>query len=218
MMTAGQKKVTIIIADPQYLTGFALVQLLKEKYDISVFNDTHRLVEWFRIKQSDLLIIDPSIADIEEKHFIKELEKKVRHIIILANEISKPDFIKYSALGIESFLLKSADSDEINHCINLCLKNKKYYPEEILQFIMGSNATKNTHTGFCQLTATEMEIVKSIAEGLTTKQIAAKKIISFHTVISHRKNIFRKAEVNSVSELIIYAIKAGWIDNIEYYI
>jgi DNA-binding CsgD family transcriptional regulator len=83
---------------------------------------------------------------------------------------------------------------------------------------MGSNAQKNTNTGFCQLTATEMEIVKFIAEGMTTKQIAAKKFISFHTVISHRKNIFRKADVNSVSELIIYAIKAGWIDNIEYYI
>jgi DNA-binding NarL/FixJ family response regulator len=57
-----------------------------------------------------------------------------------------------------------------------------------------------------------------IAEGMTTKQIAASKSISFHTVMTHRKNIFRKLGVNSSSELIMFAIKAGWIDNIEYYI
>ena len=53
---------------------------------------------------------------------------------------------------------------------------------------------------------------------MTTKEIAAQKHISFHTVMTHRKNIFRKLNVNSSSELIMFAIKAGWIDNIEYYI
>lgn len=68
------------------------------------------------------------------------------------------------------------------------------------------------------LTTTETEVVKLIAEGKTTKEIAAQKNISFHTVMTHRKNIFRKLGVNSSSELIMYAIRAGWIDNIEYYI
>jgi DNA-binding NarL/FixJ family response regulator len=57
-----------------------------------------------------------------------------------------------------------------------------------------------------------------IANGMTTKEIAQRKNISHHTVSTHRKNIFRKLEVTSASELIMSAIKAGWIDNIEYYI
>ena len=57
-----------------------------------------------------------------------------------------------------------------------------------------------------------------IANGLTTKEIATKRIISNHTVSTHRKNIFKKIGVSNASELIIHAIKAGWIDNIEYYI
>ena len=68
------------------------------------------------------------------------------------------------------------------------------------------------------LTVSEIEIVKLIANGLTTKEIAAKRNISYHTVNTHRKNIFKKVEVSNASELIILAIKAGWIDNIEYYI
>ena len=68
------------------------------------------------------------------------------------------------------------------------------------------------------MTVSEIEIVKMIANGLTTKEIASKRNISHHTVNTHRKNIFRKLEVTNASELIILAIKSGWIDNIEYYI
>jgi len=60
--------------------------------------------------------------------------------------------------------------------------------------------------------------VKLIAEGLTTKEIANRKHLSFHTVNTHRKNIFRKLNVSNTSELIMFAIKSGWIENIEYYI
>lgn len=68
------------------------------------------------------------------------------------------------------------------------------------------------------LTASEKEILKEIALGKTTKEIAAGRNVSFHTVITHRKNIFRKLEVNNVHEATRYAIKAGIVDMSEYYI
>ncbi len=68
------------------------------------------------------------------------------------------------------------------------------------------------------LTASEIEIVKLIAEGMTTKEIASRKNVSFHTIMTHRKNIFRKARVNNASELVMFAIRAGIIDTIEYQI
>ena len=72
---------------------------------------------------------------------------------------------------------------------------------------LNHNEKKSTGEETGQLTTSEMEIVRLIAEGLTTKEIASRKYISFHTVITHRKNIFRKLGVSSVSELIMYAIK-----------
>jgi len=54
--------------------------------------------------------------------------------------------------------------------------------------------------------------------GMTTKEIAEKRISSFHTVNTHRKNIFRKLEVNNVHEATKYALRAGLIDSAEYYI
>lgn len=61
-------------------------------------------------------------------------------------------------------------------------------------------------------------ILKEIALGKTTKEIAAEKNLSFHTINSHRKNIFRKLGVNNVHEAIKYAMRAGIVDLAEYYI
>ena len=53
---------------------------------------------------------------------------------------------------------------------------------------------------------------------MTTKEIAQKRFSSFHTVNTHRKNIFRKLAVNNVHEAIKFALRAGLVDSAEYYI
>jgi transcriptional regulator, luxR family len=68
------------------------------------------------------------------------------------------------------------------------------------------------------LTKTETEILKEIALGATTREIAEKRFSSFHTVNTHRKNIFRKLGVNNVHEAIRYAMRSGLVDAAEYYI
>jgi DNA-binding CsgD family transcriptional regulator len=81
----------------------------------------------------------------------------------------------------------------------------------------GISGNKNTSTELSGLQS-EIEIVKLIADGHTTKEIALKKHISAHTVMTHRKNIFRKLDINNISELVMFAVRKGLIDNIEYYI
>jgi len=68
------------------------------------------------------------------------------------------------------------------------------------------------------LTSTETEIVKAIARGLTTKEIAAERFSSVHTIATHRKNIFRKLKVNTAHEVIKYAMRAGLVNPSEFYI
>lgn len=68
------------------------------------------------------------------------------------------------------------------------------------------------------LTATELELIQLLAIGKTTREIAELRCLSYHTINTHRKNIFRKTSVNSVQELIKYALKNGLVDLTEYYI
>ena len=75
-----------------------------------------------------------------------------------------------------------------------------------------------TTQGENRLTPTETEILRDVALGLTTREIAEKRYSSFHTVNTHRKNIFRKIGVNNVHEATRYALRAGLVDSAEYYI
>ena len=68
------------------------------------------------------------------------------------------------------------------------------------------------------LTATEKEILKDVASGRTTREISENRHVSVHTVVSQRKNIFRKIVVNNVHEATKYAVKAGLIDLADYFI
>jgi DNA-binding CsgD family transcriptional regulator len=60
--------------------------------------------------------------------------------------------------------------------------------------------------------------VKEMAMGKTTKEIALLRFVSVHTIMTHRKNIFRKIEVNNIHEATKYAIRAGIVDMADYYI
>ena len=123
-----------------------------------------------------------------------------------------------NSIGITNVILKTAEREEIFGAINATLKGKKYYSNELLDILFEVIEKKSSPDDAGQLTYSELEIVRLISEGLTTKEIAARKFISFHTVITHRKNIFRKLGVSSVSELLMYAIKSGWINMVEYHI
>ena len=61
-------------------------------------------------------------------------------------------------------------------------------------------------------TKREMQILKRVAKGLTSKEIAEKLGISFETVQTHRKNLLHKYKLNSSAELIAYSIKSKWIE------
>jgi len=84
--------------------------------------------------------------------------------------------------------------------------------------LTGNSAAATTMQDDHLLTASEKVILKEIALGKTTKEIAAEKNLSFHTINSHRKNIFRKLGVNNAHEATRYAMRAGIVDVAEYYI
>ena len=167
-----------------------------------------------------ILIIDPFFTDFNEIADLKIITVNFPFvkIIVLVNSITRKELHELNSIGITNVVLKTAGQQDIFDSINSALTGKKYYSNELLDLIFDQNNNKGAIPDTGQLTASELEIVRLISEGLTTKEIAARKFISFHTVISHRKNIFRKLGVKSVSELIMYGIKAGWITTIEYYI
>ncbi|MCX6238047.1 MAG: response regulator transcription factor [Bacteroidia bacterium] len=213
----------IIIADSQFLVVEALKKLIGEdnQYLLAgVATTQHGLYQIIDTVDGGLLITDFDGIDFNGIEDLKQIVQKYPQIsiLILTNIITKAEFSGLTKLGIRNIIYKTADRDELFSAIEAALKGKKYYSDEILDLFLDQGATKFSADAQKHLTALEIEIVKLIAGGLTTKEIASKRNISYHTVNTHRKNIFKKVEVSNTSELIMHAIKAGWIDNIEYYI
>jgi DNA-binding NarL/FixJ family response regulator len=218
-MDLEENKVNIVLADSQYLTRKGLENILNVKFEISsIFSRLTDLLKYLETNPASLIILDFDIFEFDIPGDLKSLLSFVPNILMLTNSLSQMEFEELTKAGIKNIILKSADEYELFQAIDATLIGKKYYSESILEMLIEISHKKNFPVNSSPLTFAEMEIVKLISEGLTTKQIAAQKFISIHTVITHKKNIFRKIGVNSVSELIMYAIRAGWIDNIEYYI
>jgi DNA-binding NarL/FixJ family response regulator len=222
-MISSSNTIRVLIADSQFLVTESLKRILQEEAEFEVLNvvmeKKELMKELIRTKIS-LLIIDPSFIELSSFSEIKEIKSTFPDLklLVITNGLSKSELFEINNIGITNIMLKTAGKEELFEALTATLKGKKYYSSELLEMLFELSEKKNTGEETGQLTSSELEIVRLISEGLTTKEIAARKYISFHTVITHRKNIFRKLGVSSVSELIMYALKAGWINLIEYHI
>ncbi|NLU38080.1 MAG: response regulator transcription factor [Bacteroidales bacterium] len=217
------ERINIVLADSQFLIGISLKTIfesLPAYHLVGIAENYNRLTEFLSSGKVSLLIIDVLLFDIDSFQRLADLREKHPELkfLILTNSLNKSELNEMMRLGIKSIIYKTTDNDELLQAIEATLKNKKYYCSEVLDMLVDSSA-KNAVSDPFALTPAETEVVKLIAGGFTTKEIAQKKHVSFHTVMSHRKNIFRKLKINNVSELLMYALRVGIIeDNTEYYI
>jgi DNA-binding NarL/FixJ family response regulator len=222
-MTTKANNIGVLIADNQFLITESLRIILQQDSRFCFFGivtDKKELIRELLNKHVSLLILDPSFIDMSGFSELKDIISPYPHlkILLLTNGIIRSEMVELNRIGINNIILKTAGKDEFFEAMTATLNGRKFYSNELLDLLFDSGEKKNPGEEPSQLTNTELEIVRYISEGLTTKEIALRKYISIHTVITHRKNIFRKLGVSSVSELIMYAIRAGWINLIEYHI
>ena len=217
-MNDNRKKHTILIADTQYLTVEALKSLLTEAgYATLVVSTRGELLEYLQDHDASLIITDYVLFDFRSINDLREIGelKSGVPILVICNSVNQMQIKELNNAGIRNIAMKTDDRVELLHAVTATLKGKKAYSGSVLDILLKQEGPVEDA---CLLTSSEIDIVRQISSGLTTKEIATRKHISFHTVMTHRKNIFRKLGVTSSPELMMFAIKAGLIDNIEYHI
>jgi len=222
-MKKSEKTNQVLIADSQFLITESMKMILQKdgRFLVNkIVTEKIDLIETLNLNNISILIIDPSQVDIAGLSELKEIKCSFPNLklLVITNTVTRKELHEFNTIGINNIILKTEGKEEIIEALNAAVNGKKHYSNELLDLLFESNEKKFLGEETGQLTSSELEIVRLISEGLTTKEIAARKFISFHTVISHRKNIFRKLGVTSISELIMYSIKTGWINTIEYHI
>jgi DNA-binding NarL/FixJ family response regulator len=209
-----------ILADNQELTRYALEHLLQKDEENIIYRafDRAGLVDLLKEHESAVVLLDYTLFDFadEEQLLIIAERFNLSDWILLSDELT-PQFIRRVVYSSHQFsvLFKDGPLSEVRDALNAVDRHTRYLSQRALETIITQQQEENTSS---VLTTTEMEIVKAIAQGKTTKEIAAERFSSIHTVTTHRKNIFRKLGINTAHEAVKYALRAGLIDPSEFYI
>lgn len=209
-----------IIADNQELTGYALQSLLKRDEGSAVFRavDKAGLIELLKGHEDAVVFLDYTLFDFsdEDQLLIVAERFSLSEWILISDELT-PQFIRRVVYSSHQFSLvfKDGPMSEIREALQAVNRHTRYLSQRALEAIISQQQDDEKPD---ILTATETEIVKAIAQGKTTREIAAERFSSIHTVTTHRKNIFRKLGINTAHEAVKYALRAGLIDPSEFYI
>jgi DNA-binding NarL/FixJ family response regulator len=213
----------IIVADAQYLTRIGAVRAIQVLAAGAVIEEAKTSEELWKMlgkSPADVLILDIELLDfsIPDDFYTIQKDHPATRIMVITEEFDTEKIAKIWDTGVNAFILKACEEPEFEMAFRACLKNQKYYATELVDAIMRlQNKRKNSGENSI-LTPSEQEIIRLISQGLTTKEIAVQKHLSFHTIITHRRNIFKKLGINNSSELLMYAIKTGIVQTNEYYI
>ena len=210
----------IILADNQDITRAGLLYVFEQigVENVVTATDKAALLDKLRDNPCSVVILDYTLFDFSGDSELLILGERFKNaFLVLFSEELSLDFVRRmvgTSLSV-SVLLKESPMSEITDCLKQALAHKRYICQRMLEMVL---VPANTLESKVPLTKTETEILRDIALGMTTKEIAEKRFSSFHTVNTHRKNIFRKIEVNNVHEATKYAIKSGLVDTADYYI
>lgn len=167
-----------------------------------------------------VVILDYTLFDLAGADELLILQERFHraHWILFSEDLSE-EFIRRVLFSSQScsIVMKDASQDEIRSALQAALRSERFICRRIRNLLDNCKVVREVKERPV-LTTTETEILKAIALGKTTKEIAAERFSSIHTITTHRKNIFRKLEVNNIHEATKYALRAGIVNSAEYYI
>lgn len=208
--------INILIVDDHSVFRSGIIKVLEAEDNITIIgeaNDGASALELVSEIKPDIVMMDiemPGTNGIDTAKKIKSQFPSTK-IVLLSMHLN-PNFV-FDALkaGIEGYVTKMSDIEEVITAINKISGGGEYYSKDVsLSAMKNYNeyhlTNKPSHASETILTKREKEIIKNIVDGLSYKEIAKKLEISQYTVINHRQNIIQKLGFKNNAELIKFAI------------
>lgn len=212
------KKSTILLADDHSILRAGLRSILDSNPDFEVIaevdNGKDALQKSITLKP-DLLLTDLSMPKTNGTECIRELKKRAPEVKVLVLTMHAGEEHIHAALnaGADGYILKDDSHDELINAIKNILNGKTHLSPSIcnnaINDYLNVSKTNQPTASWEILTHREREVIKLIAEGYRSKDIAEYLTISIKTVEKHRSNLMKKLDLHSVSSLTNYATQHG---------
>ena len=210
-------KAKILLVDDHQIVLDSLSLLLSSFPHIEVvatFTDGNHAIEFLETNPVDLLISDlrmPIMSGIELCELARKINPKIKLLVLTMIEDAK-NVRAAVKLGVDGYLLKMTDADELLHAITTVLEGKKYFSDEVIIELALNKEDSNNYKNTTRLTIREVEILKLVGKEMSTNEIADKLFISVPTVETHRRNMMQKIGAKSVVGLVLFAAKNDLLD------
>ena len=213
-------KIRILIADDHAVVRDGTRQILEQEQDLEVVGeagDGEEAIKQVTILKPDIVLMDismPKLDGIEATKQIKAIYPATAVLILTAYDDDQFIFSLLEA-GAAGYLLKSVRGQELVDAIRAVYSGESVLHPSIARKVINRYAHadgKPIEKGPLDLLSQrEFEVLKLLAKSLSNKEIAEELYLSIRTVQGHLRNIFNKLMVGSRIEVVMHALKKGWI-------
>lgn len=208
-MLPHNQQLTLAIVDdhPIVIEGLKNLLASENHFFIISFTTGKDVLAYLKTAVVDILLLDIVLPDINGLELCKEVKKKSPDTVILAisNQTERSIIIQMLQNGASGYLLKNASADELLDCIEKGMKGTQALSAEVKKIL--AQPSPNHWEGIPSLTKREKEILRLIAEGFSSTDIADKLFLSQLTVETHRRNIIQKFQTTNMFSVIKLAIE-----------
>lgn len=207
--------IRVVLADDHTLVRAGIRALLDRMPDVEVVGeagDGREALAQVAAMHPDILLADiamPGMSGLEATERLRQEYPRVR-VIMLSMHANEEYVLQALRAGASGYLLKDAASVELDLAIRAAVAGQTYLSPAISRQIIESYMTRvGGGTPPEPLTPRQREILRHIAEGRSTKEIAYALQISVKTVETHRTQLMERLDIHDVAGLVKYAMRAG---------
>lgn len=210
--------VKLVVVDDHTLFRRGLISLLNEMPEFTVIGEAWNgiaALPVIRETRPDLVLIDVNMPEMNGVETVKALrsDTETAELPILMLTISKneEDLIGAISAGADGYLLKSAEPEELRKAILLVKDGMSVLSPQVTRPVLRSMQSGQHSTQEQGMSEREMEVLRCLAQGMTTTQTADELVISENTVKTHIRHIFEKLGASTRAEAVSKAIRLGMI-------
>lgn len=214
------KKVGVLLADDHTLIRAGLRMVVEAQPDLAVVgeaNDGREAVAMAQALKPDVAVMDigmPSLNGIEAARQIRGTLPQTQ-IVMLSMHSDEGYILRALKAGAKAYLLKDSAEADLARAIRAAAAGKSFFSPAVGKVLLEDYMRRLQRTGledsYELLTPREREILQLVAEGKSSKEIAALLNLSVYTVETHRAHVMQKLNLRGVPELILYAVRKGII-------
>ena len=171
--------------------------------------DGEKAVRVCRATRPDVLVCDLLMPGLTGDQVTARVVSEQTRVLILSASGASEDVLEAVKAGASGYLLKSASSEELAEAVTRTAAGETVFSPGLAGLLLGEYRRLDVEPAGPRLTDRETEVLRLVAKGLTSRQVAERLVLSVRTVENHVNNTLSKLQLHSRAQLVRYAIETG---------